>query len=132
MDGNEGDTREMWCLAIGGGEEKEDGRETLRRFLGLAGGNAAQVVLVELGEESVRGPMLASQLREAGAGSVHDVHAADGAALDDPGLEAAARGATGFYLLGSASGQGDLVKGSRFGREMMARAAAGAVVAASS
>lgn len=131
MDENEGEAREMWCLAIGGGEEKEEGRETLRRFLGLAGGQAAQVVLVELSEESVRGPMLASQVREAGAGRVHEVHAADGAALDDPELEAAARGATGFYLLGSASGQGDLVKGSRFGREMMARAAAGAVVAAS-
>lgn len=131
MGEREGDTRETWCLAIGGGEEKEEGRETLRRFLGLAGGHGARVVLVELGEESVRGPVLASQLREAGASQVHEVHAADGAALDDAELEQAARGATSFYLLGGASAHGDLLKGSRFGREMSARALAGAVVAAS-
>lgn len=130
MDHQEGGTREAWFLAIGGGEEKEDSRSTLRRFLGLAGGGA-RVLLIELGEERARGPVIKEQLAEVGAASVTDLHANDASALDDADAVAAAEDATGFYLVGGSPAHADLLGASRVGKALAAKAAAGCVVAAS-
>jgi len=131
MDQHEDGTREAWFLAIGGGEEKEDNRSTLRRFLGLAGGSSARILLIELGEERVRGPIIKEQLTEVGAASVAELHANDASALDDADAVAAAGGATGFYLVGGSPAHADLLGASRIGKILAAKVAEGCAVAAS-
>ncbi|MFN0149141.1 MAG: cyanophycinase [bacterium] len=131
MGDQEGGIRESWFLAIGGGEEKEDNRSTLRRFLGLAGGSGARVLVIELGEERTRGPIIKDQLVEVGAASVTYLHANDASAFDDADALAAAENATGFYLVGGSPAHADLLLASRIGKLIAEKAAAGCAIAAS-
>lgn len=120
-----------WLFAIGGGEENEDGRATLRRYVALAGGRDARILVLELGGEKGRGPEIQRILTECGAPDAGYAHLSEGGEAEDETLAAAAA-ATGFYLLGGGSTSvADSFKGSALGRAVLASVGRGATLAAS-
>jgi cyanophycinase len=97
---SDGAAERGWLFAIGGGEEKEEDESTLRRYLAVAGGRGARILLVELAarSEAGRGAVLKNLMVGLGA-HVDVLHAEEEEDLDDATVEGLAREATGFYVV---------------------------------
>jgi cyanophycinase len=122
-----------WLFAIGGGEEKEEDESTLRRYLAVAGGRGARVLLVEFASraEAGRGAVLKNLMVGLGA-HVDVLHAGEEGDLDDESVEGLAREATGFYLVAAATRHAlDMLREGPLSEAIAAAPGAGRAVAAS-
>jgi cyanophycinase len=89
-------------ILIGGAEDKLKARQILRRFVRLAGGDDANVVVVstasELGETTTQ--IYRGIFTELGAASVTGLQPLERAEAEEPKAAAALAGATGVFLTG--------------------------------
>lgn len=64
-----------WIIPIGGAEEKENGREILRRFVALCGGDEADIVVIPTASQVAEtGARYTSIFKELGAGRVEAIN----------------------------------------------------------
>src|SRR5262245_49802324 len=130
---DDGASERGWLFAIGGGEEKEEDESTLRRYLAVAGGHAARVLLIELTSRADAGRAAVLKNLLAGLGAHVDVfHSGDDGEIDLQGLEPLAGSATGFYIVATNPNHAiTMLNSSRLGGCIVAGARAGRAVAAS-
>jgi cyanophycinase len=126
-----GIARRGWIFAIGGAEEREPDRATLRRYLAVAGGGDARILLIEFGPERARGPALAEQLAGVSGSTIDSFLITNEAELRGADLAIAARGATGYYLAGAGgAGTAEAFAQSDAGRAILAGVQEGRALAA--
>lgn len=93
-----------WIFAIGGGEEKEEDESTLRRYLAVAGGRDARILLVELTSKGDAGRATVLKNLLVGLGAQVDLlHGGERADIEDESVEGLAAAATGFYLVATSA-----------------------------
>jgi cyanophycinase len=130
---DDGASERGWLFAIGGGEEKEEDESTLRRYLAVAGGHGARILLIELtsGADAGRGAVLKNLLAGLGA-HVDALHSGDDGEIDSGGLERLAGSATGFYLVATNPRHAmTVIDQNRLGDWIVTAARSGRAVAAS-
>ena len=122
-------------MLIGGAEDKVRARVILSRYVALAGGRKARIVVVStaslLGGET--GALYRSIFLELGAGRVEAVDAATRADADDPAAALVLADATGVFLTGGNQLRlSSILGGTRLAAAIAERHWAGAVVAGTS
>lgn len=121
-------------VIIGGAEDKEGDCVILRRFVTLAGGSEANLVIMTAATtEAAAGVDYEQVFRRLGVGILRVINVADRQAANDAERAAAVAGSTGIYFTG-----GDqlritsLLGGTRLDRALQSAYAAGTVIAGTS
>jgi cyanophycinase len=122
-------------VIIGGAEDKEGECVILKRFLALAGGSAANLVIMTAAtaEATAAGVDYEGVFRRLGVSNLRVINVADRAAANDPERAAAVAASTGVYFTG-----GDqlritsLLGGTRLNRALLKAYAGGTVIAGTS
>ena len=122
-------------LIIGGAEDKLRHKQILARFLALAGGPQARIVIIStassLGEEASH--LYAAIFRQMGAAAVHSIRPLERGEANAPRLAATLDDASGIFLTGGNQLRlASVVGGTRLGRALLERHRHGAVVAGTS
>ena len=122
-------------IIIGGAEDKFRDRVILNRFVSLAGGRDATIVVIStassLGTEA--GERYRQVFTDLGVATVRPLHAATRPQANDEGAALALRDATGVFLTGGNQLRlSSVVAGTRIADAITARFLAGAVVAGTS
>jgi cyanophycinase len=122
-------------MVIGGAEDKLKDRVILARFIRLAGGPEARIVVVttasSLGEEATE--LYAELFSVLGAASVSGIRPLTRREANEPDIAGAVRDATGIFLTGGNQLRlSSVIEGTALGRELARAHERGAVVAGTS
>ena len=122
-------------IIIGGAEDKVRDRVILSRFVNLAGGNEAKIVVISTA--SSLGPEAAARYREIfadlGVKSIKSVHAMTRPQANDENSAGALRGATGIFMTGGNQLRlSSTIGGTKLANAVLERFRDGAVVAGTS
>lgn len=90
-----------YIIPIGGGEDKEANPSILKRFVGLAGGGKANIVVVPTASRlEDTGPLYESLFTRLGAGSVSSIPIASREDCNNPEFAERCEGASGIFMTG--------------------------------
>jgi cyanophycinase len=123
-----------WIVPIGGAENKDNSPQILRRFVGLAGGEAARIVVVPTASQlRDTGPRYERLFRELGAGQATALDFDTRRDAEEPGRMEVLQAATGvFFTGGNQLRLSTLIGGTPIAKSVRMMNAAGVPVAGTS